>query len=141
MYDVVEDLTRGNVTEVKVILASVVLALAVYQVLLMTVGYGKVKLPFLTGGNASWMHRASGDAIVAITLVVAAMCLSYFEIEDGETTAHVVAAIALLAVLAIKVVAVHVRGLQRLLPLLGTTVLVLFALTWATSAGDFLGAI
>ena len=47
MEDLVEDLTRGNVTEVKVVLASVVAALAVYQVVLMSVGYGKLRPPFL----------------------------------------------------------------------------------------------
>ena len=41
MEELVEDLARGNVTEVKIVLASVALALAGYQVLLMAVGYGK----------------------------------------------------------------------------------------------------
>lgn len=36
MEDLVEDLARGNVTEVKVVLASIVLALALYQVALMS---------------------------------------------------------------------------------------------------------
>ena len=35
MEDFVEQLSRGNVEEVKVVLASVVAALAIYQVLLM----------------------------------------------------------------------------------------------------------
>ena len=39
MEDLIEELTRGNVTEVKVVLASVVLGLAVYQVLLAAVAY------------------------------------------------------------------------------------------------------
>jgi hypothetical protein len=43
--DLFEDLTRGNVTEVKVVLASIVAALAVYQVVLMSVGYEKLRLP------------------------------------------------------------------------------------------------
>ena len=45
MEELIEDLTRGNVTEVKVVLASIVAALAVNQVLLMAVGYGKLRLP------------------------------------------------------------------------------------------------
>lgn len=47
MEDLVESLARGNVTEVKVLLASVALALAVYQLVLIAVGYGKVRPPFL----------------------------------------------------------------------------------------------
>jgi hypothetical protein len=51
----------------------------------------------------------------------------------------VIAAIALLVVLALKIVVVrwwHAMG--RFLPVLGISVLTLFALTWVTSAGDFL---
>ena len=40
MEQLIEDVTRGNVTEVKVVLASMILALAIYQVLLAAVAYG-----------------------------------------------------------------------------------------------------
>lgn len=133
----VEDVTRGNVTEVKVVLASVVAALAVYQVSLMAVGYGKVRPRFLSAGSASTAHRAIGDAIVVVTIVVALMCLSYFEWDEAGV--HAIAGAALLGLLAVKVAVVRRGGrLGRILPLLGIGVFVLFALTWATSAGDFL---
>ena len=74
MEDLVESITRGNVTQVKVVLASVVVALAVYQVLLMAVGYGKLRLPFLRPRAASVAHRAAGDTIVFVTVCVAVMC-------------------------------------------------------------------
>lgn len=45
--DFVDFLTRGNVSQVKTVLASIVTALALYQVALMAVGYGKVRIPFL----------------------------------------------------------------------------------------------
>jgi hypothetical protein len=138
MEELVTDLTRGNVTEVKVVLASVVAALACYQLVLIAVGYGKLRPSFLAARPASLTHRAVGDAIVVITVVVAVMCLSYFELEDDATT-HAIAAIALLAVLGFKVVVVRwLHGLSRLLPVLGISVWVLFAITVGTSAGDFL---
>lgn len=146
MEDFVEQLARGNVTEVKVVLASIVLALAVYQVFLMAVVYGKLRLPFLASRPASFTHRAAGDSIVVITLIIAFMCLSYFGIEDGESdedtraALHVVAGSSLLAVLTLKIVVVrwwHRMG--KWLPALGLTVFLLFTLTWLTSAGDFLG--
>lgn len=62
----IEDLTRGNVTEVKVVLASALLALAGYQLLLAAGAYERVRLPFLSSHAASWTHRASGDAIVVL---------------------------------------------------------------------------
>lgn len=59
MEELVQDLTRGNVTEVKVVLASVVAALACYQLFLMAVGYGKVRLRFLDPGPAAFADRAA----------------------------------------------------------------------------------
>jgi hypothetical protein len=136
--DLVETLTRGNVTEVKVILASVVLALAVYQLVLIAVGYGKVRPPFLASRVAALAHRASGDVIAILMVVVAIMCISYFGLED-DAGAHVVAASALLFVLALKILVLRRwHRLGRLLPLLGTCVFVLLVVTWATSAGDLL---
>lgn len=138
MGDLVETLTRGNVTEVKVILASVVLALAVYQLILIAVCYGRVRPPFLSSGAAGFAHRAIGDVIAVLLVVVAIMCLSYFELED-DTAAHVVAASALLVVLALKILVIRRwHALSSLLPLLGTCVFLLLVVTWATSAGDLL---
>jgi len=138
MEQLVDSVTRGNVTEVKVLLASVALALGAYQVVLISVGYRRLRPPFLDAAPASLAHRAVGGTIATLLVVVAVMCLSYFEL--GENAAHAAAAIALLAVLALKVAVIrrwHRFG--RFLPLLGGSVLVLLALTWITSAGDFLG--
>lgn len=148
MDDFVEEITRGNVSGVKIVLATVVLALAVYQVLLMAVGYGKLKLPFLQAKAASFAHRSIGDAILLVTLVVAFMCIAYFGYEDGvehaageetgRATLHVIGGTAVVAVLAIKVLAVRWwHALGRFLPLIGMTLFGLLALTWATSAGDY----
>jgi hypothetical protein len=134
----IEDLTRGNVTEVKVVLATVVLALAVYQVLLAAVAYDWLRLPFLDSHSASWTHRASGDAILVLTCVVATMCVAYYGFDEGG--AHAVGACVLLGLLATKVLVVRLGGrLGRLLPIFGVSVLLAFAITWLTSAGDFLG--
>ena len=149
MEELVEDIARGNVTEVKVVLASVVAFLAVYQVLLMAVGYGKLRLPFIKPEPASFTHRAVGDAILLITLLVAFMCIGYFEYEDGiehadsgeqtRVTLHVVGGTALVVVLAFKVIVVRWwRSMGKALPLLGLSVLALFVLTWVTSAADYL---
>jgi len=136
--DLVETITRGNVAEVKVILASVVLALAVYQLVLITVGYGVTRPPFLSSRAASFAHRAVGDAIAVLLVVVAIMCLSYFGLED-DAGVHVGAASALLVVLALKILVIRRwHRLSRMLPMLGACVFVLLVATWATSAGDLL---
>jgi hypothetical protein len=121
-----------------VVLASVALALAVYQLVLIAVAYGKVTVPFLASPPASRAHRAVGDTIVCVVVVTALMCVAYFGFED-DAALHVVSAVALLVVLAVKIAVVRWwHGLGRLLPVLGLSVWVLLALTWLTSAGDFL---
>ncbi len=138
MEQLIDDLTRGNVTEVKVVLATAILALALYQLLLAAVAYGWLRLPFLESATASWVHRASGDTIVVLAILVATACIAYYGFEDGG--AHAVFGCILLGALAAKVLVVRVGGrVSRLLPWLGASVLILFGLTWLTSAGDFLG--
>jgi Family of unknown function (DUF6529) len=149
MDDLIETVTGGHATAVKIVLTSVMLALAVYQIILIGVGYGKVRPPFLSAASASMAHRAVGDAILVLVVVVAAMCLGYYGIEDSveegapgpesRVTLHVVSGFALVGVLALKLAVLHLwRRAQRLLPLLGVSVLTLLFLTWLSSAGAFL---
>jgi hypothetical protein len=139
MGDLVETLTRGNIAEVKVLLASVALALAVYQLVVIAVGYGELRLAFLAPPPAFAAHRAVGDTIALLLLCTGVMCVSVYGFEDDEAV-HAFAGSALLAVLAIKVSVVRRGfGLGRFLPLLGMSVFGLLCVTWATSAGAFLG--
>lgn len=149
MEDLIEVATAGHVTAVKIVLTSVMLALAAYQALLMAVGYGKVRPPFLAPMSASVAHRAVGDAIVVLVIVVGAFCLGYYGIEDSvregapgpdaRVTLHVAASFALVGVLALKLMVLHRwQRAGRFLPLLGLSVLSLFFLTWLSSAGAFL---
>jgi Family of unknown function (DUF6529) len=138
MENLIEGLTNGNLTEVKVVLASVILALAVYQLVLAAVSYGKVRPRFLEAGPATWAHRASGDAILVLAVLVAAACISVYGFEEGDT--HAVFGCLVLAALALKAIAVRVGGSgSPLLPWIGIALFGLFAATWLTSAGDFLG--
>jgi Kef-type K+ transport system membrane component KefB len=138
MEDLVESLTRGNPTEVKVVLATIVMALAVYQLVLIAVGYGRLRPSFLQARPASRAHRAIGDALLVLIVVVAVMCVAVYGWEDDGGT-HAVAGAILLGVLFAKVLVVRAGGrLGRLLPLLGAAVFALLAVTWLASAGDFL---
>ena len=138
MAELLVDLTGDRVPEVKLVLTGVVVALAAYQVLLMAVGYGKLKLPFLSSQAASFTHRSVGDAIVPVTLFVSIACLTYFGVEDwlDEAFGHGVLGLLLLAVLAFKIAVVRrLHSLGRFLPLLGVTVFLLFTLTALTAIG------
>jgi hypothetical protein len=121
-----------------VVLASVALALAIYQLVLIAVAYGKLRPSFLDGRPAGRAHRASGDAIAVVLLIVAAMCVSLFGFED-DAGLHIASGTALLVVLALKIGIVRYGGrASRLLPLLGVSVFALVTLTWLTSAGSLL---
>jgi hypothetical protein len=106
MEQLVEDLTRGNVDQVKVVLASVAAALAVYQLVLIAVAYGKVRTPILGSRAASWTHRASGDAIVVLIVLVGLGCVAYYGFGEDETL-HIVAGTALGVVLALKIAVIR----------------------------------
>lgn len=139
MDALIDDLTFGNVYEVKTVLASVAAALAVYQLVLIAVGYGKLRPRFLASPAASFTHRASGDVILVLVVVVALACLAHFGFDD-DGGLHQIAGALLLVALAFKIAVIRWwHGLGRLLPILGSTVFVLLALTWLTSAGHFLG--
>lgn len=149
MEDFVDELTRGNVSQVKTVLASVVMVLALYQVALMAVGYGKVRVSFLKPKAASMTHRAVGDAAVAVGIFVAFLCYSYFGVDDGiehargeettRATIHVVAGSLFVVAVVAKVAVVRwLRRFDRVLPTLGLTMFTLFAIAWLTSAGNYL---
>jgi Family of unknown function (DUF6529) len=130
------DLTNNRVPEVKVVLTVVVVALAVYQVALAAVVYGKVKLPFLSSRSASYTHRSMGDTIVPLGLFVAFACLFYFEEPFGEATLHAILGVLLFVALALKIVVLRWwHSMGRFLPTLGGSVLILFVLTAATAFG------
>jgi hypothetical protein len=138
MEQLIDDLTFGNVYEVKTVLASVAAALAVYQLVLIAIGYGKLRPRFLASPAASLTHRASGDVIVVLVVIVALACLAHFGFDD-DGGLHRFTGALLLGVLALKIAVIRWwHGLGRLLPVLGTCVFVLLALTWLTSAGHFL---
>lgn len=149
MDDWVESITGGHVTEVKIVLTAIVAALAFYQVFLMAVVYGKLKLPFLHGRPASRAHRAIGDTAVSITLLIGLMCLAYFGIEDGVEHAypadqgrvvwHIIVTFALFAVLTLKIIVLRWwHSMGKYLPVLGLSVLALFVASWVTSSSAYL---
>ena len=139
MEEFVIDLTNGNVAEVKVLLATVIAALAIYQLFLAAVGYGVIRIPFLANPAALRGHRAIGDTIFALAVITGAMCLGVYGFEE-DGGVHAIAGAAVIGVLLVKTLVVRSSSLRigRLLPPLGIAVFFLFVLTWGTSAGDFL---
>ena len=135
MEDVIENITRGNPGSVKAVLASVVLALASYQLILAAIGYRK--LPVIEAEPAFSTHRASGDVIAILLVLVALACLGVYGFED-DYVLHAAAGAGAVAVLALKITVVRTGVGSRFLPLIGATLFALLALTWFTVTPDFL---
>ena len=135
MEDFVENLTRGNPGSVKAVLASVVLALAAYQLILAAIGYRK--LPVIDAQPAFFTHRASGDMIAILFVIIALMCVAVFGFED-DYRVHGWAGMAAVLVLAAKIAVIRSGRGGRFLPVLGITLFTLIAITWLTVTPDFL---
>lgn len=133
-------------TSVKVLLTTVLVVLAVYQLFLAAVFYKKVRLPVLAGRVAAVTHRSSGDAICVVVVLIGLMCVSGYEIRDAlehrgtRVALHVVVSTLLVVVLASKVLVVRFGGkrISRRLPYFGVAVATLLAGSWATSSMFFL---
>lgn len=142
----IDQLSGGQVTSVKVVLTTVLVVLAVYQLCLAAIFYGKVRVPVLAGRVAAVTHRSSGDAICVVVVLIGLMCVSGYQIGDAlehrgtRVAAHVVVSTLLVVVLATKVMVVRFGGkrLSRVLPYFGGSVLLLFVGSWATSSMFFL---
>jgi hypothetical protein len=132
----VEDITRGNPGSVKAVLASVVLALATYQLILAAIGYRKLPT-IIAERTAFFTHRASGDMIATLLIIVALMCLGAFGLDD-DYALHAAAGVGALAVLTIKVTVLRSGRGGRYLPVLGLSLFLLIAVTWFTVTPDFL---
>jgi hypothetical protein len=133
--DFVENIARGNSGSVKSVLASVVLALAAYQLILAAIGYRK--LPIIDAQPAFFTHRASGHVIAILFVLVALACLAVFGFEDDHVV-HGVAGIGAVAVLALKVSLIRSGRAGWALPYLGVTLFTLIAVTWLTVTPEFL---
>jgi hypothetical protein len=133
--DFVENIARGNPGSVKSVLASVVLALAAYQLILAAIGYRK--LPIIDAQPAFFTHRASGHVIAILFVLVALACLAVFGFEDDHVV-HGVAGIGAVAVLALKVSLIRSGRAGWALPYLGVTLFTLIAVTWLTVTPEFL---
>ena len=129
------DITRGNPGSVKAVLASVVLALAIYQLILAAIGYRK--LPIIEAKPAFLTHRSSGDAIAVLFVLVALMCLGVFGIEDDYVAARADRGGARRRAGDQGRRGPHRHG-RALLPVLGITLFTLIAISWFTVTPDFL---
>jgi Family of unknown function (DUF6529) len=120
-------------------LGSVVLILAVTQMLTALWMYGRLPAVSAAPRSLGRVHRATGFLAFVLSLPVAAYCLYGYgfapEPLSTRTLVHSLAGCALYGAFAAKVVFVHSRGLPRwALPVIGALLLTTVVVVWLTGA-------
>ncbi len=132
--------TFDDIIEFKVILATMVLAVAVVQVASMAMVYGWIPVPDRLKDPLAVFHRWEGRTVVFIAVVIAVLCI----LDPGPQSApdrqlrHTVLGIAVLALIVAKVGVIHfVPKSGPILPALGVLVSLSFLGLWYTSSYAF----
>lgn len=137
------DITDGNLLLWKVVLATVVFALAGLQVAMAARFWGVAPAMPVSGGTAVKVHRVSGRVALLLAVVVAFSCLVGPAGPTSPTrvllhsTFGALAFVVLTAKFAVLKVA---RRGDKYLPLLGSLLFLTFGAIWATSVADYVSA-
>lgn len=134
------DLTGGELLLWKVVLSTVVFALAGLQVAMAARLWGATGFPGTTPATAAAVHRWSGRAAVVLSLVVGFACLAGPAGATSPTRValHTAFGSLLFAALAAKFLCLRVVASgARYLPAVGVGLFLSFAAVWATSVADY----
>lgn len=121
----------------KALLATVVLGLAVLQVLLVLWMYRKLPLADSPPRPVRITHRAAGFVLLALTLPIAVHCLIAYGVQLTSTrvAVHSLAGCFFYGAFVAKVLLVQTRRIPRwVLPAAGGTLAIVVAVLWYSSA-------
>lgn len=134
------DVTDGHLLAWKVVVTTVVFALAGLQVALAARFWGATDLVPISTGAAARTHRIVGTVTVALALVVAFSCLIG---PAGETSPRRVLLHSIFGTLVFVVLVVKFTLLKltpsgnRFLPYAGVLLFLAFGAVWVTSVADY----
>ncbi|MPY95379.1 MAG: hypothetical protein GEV08_20690 [Acidimicrobiia bacterium] len=134
------DLTGGELLLWKVVLSTVVFALAGLQVAMAARFWGVTGFPGLNPDVAASVHRWSGRATIVLAMLVALACLAGPAGATSPTRVvlHTVFGSLVFAALVAKFLVLKVvPSAARLLPAAGIGLFLSFAAVWATSVADY----
>ena len=134
------DVTGGELLLWKVVLSTIVFALAGLQVAMAARFWGATGFPGMSPEAAAGVHRWSGRATILLAVVVGLACLAGPAGATSPTRValHTVFGSLLFVVLAAKFLVLKVLpSAGRLLPVVGIGLFLSFAAVWATSVADY----
>jgi hypothetical protein len=143
MITFLNDITGGQLLLWKVVLTSVVFALAGLQVAMAARFWGRPFLVSVSPGAAVRVHRTSGRLAITLGVLVALACIAgpAGPLSPTRVALHSVFGILAFTVLAAKFLVIKVlRQGDKALPLIGSLLFLTFGAIWATSVADYVSA-
>jgi len=143
MINFLNDATGGHLLLWKVVLTSIVFALAGLQVVMAARFWGRPILVALNPGTAVRVHRVSGRLALSLGVLVALTCIvgPAGPLSPTRVALHSIFGILVFTVLAVKFLLIKVlRQGDSVLPLIGSLLFLAFGAIWATSVADYVAA-
>jgi uncharacterized protein DUF6529 len=143
MITFLNDITGGHLLLWKVVVTSIVFALAGLQVAMAARFWGRPFLVSVSPGTAVRVHRMSGRLALTLGVLVALTCIvgPAGPLSPTRVALHSVFGILVFAVLTAKFLVIKVlRQGDNVLPLIGSILFLAFGAIWATSVADYVAA-
>ncbi|MCU1448104.1 MAG: hypothetical protein JWP02_274 [Acidimicrobiales bacterium] len=143
MIKFLNDITGGQLLLWKVVITSIVFALAGLQVAMAARFWGRPILVSLSPGTAVRVHRMSGRLALTLGVLVALTCIvgPAGPLSPTRVALHSVFGILVFTVLTAKFLVIKVlRQGDSALPLIGSVLFLAFGAIWATSVADYVAA-
>ncbi len=143
MIKFLNDVTGGNLLLWKVVLMSIVFALAGLQVAMAARFWGRPLVIAMSPGTAVKVHRYSGRLALTLAVIVALTCIvgPAGPLTPSRVAWHSVLGIFVFVVLAVKFLLIKVlRQGDNILPLIGSVLFLTFGALWITTVADYVSA-
>jgi hypothetical protein len=143
MIKFLNDITGGQLLLWKVVITSIVFALAGLQVAMAARFWGRPILVSMSPGTAVRVHRMSGRLALTLGVLVALTCIvgPAGPLSPTRVALHSVFGVLVFTVLAAKFLVLKVlRQGDDVLPLIGSVLFLTFGAIWATTVADYVAA-
>ena len=143
MIKLLNDVTGGHLLLWKVLVTSVVVALAGLQVAVAARFWGRPSLIAVSPGTAVRIHRTSGRIALTLGVIVALTCIAgpAGPLSPTRVALHSIFGILVFAILTAKFLVLKVlRSGGNALPFIGSALFITFGAIWATSVADYVAS-